>query len=68
MNIPIEILMQILMKVVASLRKAAEDPFFATDDLMNAWHSRKGPLAKFCTQPECAEKKWFCGLWTLHVF
>merc|ERR1719305_119186 len=30
-------------KAVASLRKAAEDPFFATEDLMNAWHSRSAP-------------------------
>jgi len=31
-------------KVVTSLRKAAQDPFFATQDLMDAWHSRKGPV------------------------
>jgi hypothetical protein len=30
-------------KAVASLRKAAQDPFFATEDLMNAWHSRSAP-------------------------
>jgi len=29
-------------KVVESLRKAAQDPFFATDDLMAAWHSKNG--------------------------
>jgi hypothetical protein len=31
-------------KVVASLRKAAQEPFFATNDLMDAWHSRTGNI------------------------
>jgi len=31
-------------QVVSSLRKAAQDPFFATEDLMAAWHGRSGPI------------------------
>merc|ERR1719174_3081800 len=31
-------------RVVTSLRKAAQDPFFATQDLMDAWHSRTGQI------------------------
>jgi len=31
-------------RVVSALRKAAQDPFFATEDLMDAWHSRKAPV------------------------
>jgi len=31
-------------KVISSLRKAAQEPFFATEDLLNAWHGRSGPI------------------------
>jgi len=38
-------------RVVASLRKAAEDPLFNTDDLFNAWHSRSAPLLGSSSSP-----------------
>merc|ERR1719375_940808 len=38
-------------RVVASLRKSAEDPFFATDDLMAAWHSRSGSFLNAAGSP-----------------
>jgi len=30
-------------KAIASLRKASQDPFFATKDLLDAWRGRNGP-------------------------
>jgi chromosome segregation ATPase len=38
-------------RVVTSLRKAAQDPFFATEDLMDAWHSRSGQILSASGSP-----------------
>jgi hypothetical protein len=38
-------------RVVASLRKAAQEPLFNTDDLFNAWHSRSAPLLGSSSSP-----------------
>merc|ERR1719261_164442 len=38
-------------RVVASLRKAAQDPFFQTNDLFDAWHSRRGTILSASGSP-----------------
>jgi hypothetical protein len=38
-------------RVVSALRKAADAPFFATKDLLEAWHSRSGPVLSAAGSP-----------------
>jgi len=38
-------------QVVTSLRKASQQPFFATKDLLDAWHSRDGPVLRVGGSP-----------------